>query len=114
VALLTRQGGYLRISLSGKEELGALKRSFSIPLDQVINIARVSDLWVHLRGIRAPGTGFPSVIMLGTTRYQGKKDFNAVYGHKPGFVVTLIGNEFMRILITECAGQIELEQATTS
>jgi hypothetical protein len=114
VALLIPQGGYLRVSMSGKEELGALKKSFSVPLHQVINIARVSDLWVHLRGIRAPGTGFPGVIMLGTTRYQGKKDFNAVYGHKPGFVVTLSGNEFTRILITESAAQITLEQVTAS
>ncbi len=100
--------------MSGKEELGSLKRSFSVPLKQVINIARVSDLWVHLRGIRAPGTGFPGVIMLGTTRYQGIKDFNAVYGHKPGFVVTLSASEFTRILITECSGQIALEQVSAS
>lgn len=114
MALLIPQGGYLRVSMARKEELGALKWSFSVPLKQVINIARVSDLWVHLRGIRAPGTGFPGVIMLGTTRYQGKKDFNAVYGHKPGFVVTLSGNEFTRILITESAGQIALEQVSAS
>ena len=111
MAFLIPQGRYLRVSLSRKEELGALRRSFSLRLDQVINIARVDDLWVHLRGIRAPGTGFPGVIMLGTTRYQGKKDFNAVYGHKPGFVVTLEGCEFARILITESEGQTTLEQA---
>ena len=114
MALLIPQGGNLQVSLAGKEELGALKRSFSVPLDQVINIARVGDLWVHLRGIRAPGTGLPGVIMLGTTRYQGKKDFNAVYLRKPGYVVTLNGDEFSRILITECMGQIALEQVTVS
>jgi hypothetical protein len=48
--------------------------------------------------------------MLGTTRYQGKKDFNAVYKRKPGHVVTLDGSEFTRLLITDCAGQIALEQ----
>jgi hypothetical protein len=114
VALLIPQGDYLQVSLSGKEELGALKRSFAIPLNQVVNIARVGDLWVHLRGIRAPGTGFPGVIMLGTTRYQGKKDFNAVYKHKPGYVVTLNDSEFTRILITECAGQTALEQVAVN
>ena len=114
MALLIPQGEYLRVSLSGKEELGALKKSFTIPLNQVANIARVSDLWVHLRGIRAPGTGFPGVIMLGTTRYQGMKDFNAVYRHKPGHVVTLNNSEFTRILITECAGQTALEHVAVN
>ncbi len=114
MALLISQDGLLQVSLAGKEELGAFKKSFSVPLDQVSNIARVSDLWVHLRGIRAPGTGWPGVIMLGTTRYQGKKDFNAVYRHKPGFVVTLDGNDFARILITESAGQVVLEQVASS
>ncbi len=88
------------MALARKEEIGALKKSFSIPWSQVTNIARVDDLWSHLRGIRAPGTGLPGVIMLGTTRYEGLKDFNAVYGHKPGFVVTLNGNEFARVLVT--------------
>jgi hypothetical protein len=110
VALLIPQGAFLQVSLSGKEELGALKKSFAIPLNQVLHIARVDDLWFHLRGIRAPGTGIPGLIMLGTTRYQGKKDFNAVYKRKPGHVVTLDGSEFTRLLITDCAGQIALEQ----
>lgn len=90
----------LRVSLSAKEEFFGLKKSFVVPWLQIINIAQVDDLWVHLRGIRAPGTGFPNVIMLGTTRYQGKKDFNAVYGHRPGFVVTLTGHSFARVLAT--------------
>ncbi len=114
MALLIPQGEYLQVFLSRKEEWGALKRSFSIPLNQVINIARVSNVWEHLRGIRAPGTGLPGLIMLGTTRYQGKKDFNAVYKHKPGYVVTLDGSEFTRILITECGGQIALERMTVN
>ena len=90
----------LRIELSGREQFFGLKRSFEIPWLQVLNIAQVPDLWVHLRGIRAPGTGFPGVIMLGTTRYRGHKDFNAVYGHKPGVVISLIGNPFTRVLLT--------------
>lgn len=114
MALLIARDSFLQVSLSGVEELGAFKKSFSVPLDQVSNIARVSDLWVHVSGIRAPGTGLPDVSMLGTTRYQGKKDFNVVYGHKPGLVVTLSGNDFARILITECAGQFALEQVASN
>lgn len=100
MALLRESAAGLHIELSGKEEVFGLKRSFGIPWSQVLNIAQVPDLWVHLRGIRAPGTGLPGVIMLGTTRYQGHKDFNVVYGHKPGVVITLLGNQFTRVLLT--------------
>ena len=100
MATLTKTPRGLNVVLSGKEEFFGLKKSFEIPWEQVLNIASVSDLWEHRRGIRAPGTGFPGVIMLGTTRYQGHKDFNAIYGHKPGVVITLNGNEFSRVLLT--------------
>ena len=69
---------------------------------------------MHVIGIRAPGTGLPGVSMLGTTRYQGKKDFNVVYGHKPGLVVTLSGIDFARILITKSAGQFALKQVASN
>lgn len=91
----------LKVSLSAREEFFGLKRSFIIPRANVLNVARVADVWVHLRGIRAPGTGLPGVIMLGTTRYRGGKDFNAVYGHKPGVVITLSDFPYRRVLLTD-------------
>lgn len=100
MAQLVTEGSNLAIRMSQREEFFALKRSFTVPWSHVVNIAQVGDVWVHLRGLRAPGTGFPGVIMLGTTRYQGKKDFCAVYGHKPGLVVTLVGNAFERVLLS--------------
>ncbi len=99
----------LRVQLSTREEFFGFTRSFTIPWAQIINIAEVTDLWVQLRGIRAPGTGLPGVIMLGTTRYQGKKDYNAVYGHKPGFVISLSGNPFCRVLLTNTDNQVRPE-----
>ena len=103
----------LEVALAPKEEIFGLKKSFTIPWKEIVNIAEVTDLWVHIRGIRAPGTGFPGVIMLGTTRYQGKKDFNAVYGHKPGFVISLTGGLYARVLATNTQNQPK-PQAPTS
>ncbi len=95
----------LQVALTPQEAIFGLKQSFTIPWIQIVNIAEVTDLWVHIRGIRAPGTGSPGVIMLGTTRYQGKKDFNAVYGHKPGFVISLTGGPYTRVLVTNMQNQ---------
>ncbi len=50
--------------------------------------------------MRAPGTGIPWVIMLGTTRGSFGKDFCAVYGRAPAVVMELEGAPFSRCLVT--------------
>jgi len=90
----------LTLAMSKWERLGSLHGDFSIPWQQVDSISRVEDLWVQLRGIRAPGTGIPGVVMLGTTRSKGGKDFCAVYRHRPGLVVELKNELFARLLVT--------------
>ena len=44
----------------------------------------VDDPWPELRGMRAPGTGLPNVIAVGTRRGGFGKDFAAVHGNGPG------------------------------
>jgi hypothetical protein len=53
-----------------------------------------------LRGIRAPGTGLPGVIALGTWRYRGGKDFAALYRGGPALVIELDGAEYRRLLVS--------------
>jgi hypothetical protein len=53
-----------------------------------------------MRGLRAPGTGIPGVIMLGTTRWKGVRDFDAVYRNRPGVVVELEGASYGRFVVT--------------
>lgn len=93
-----------RVQLSRREALGALRwrTPVTAPLRAILSMEPVDDAWEHLRGIRAPGTGFPGVIMLGTTRAHGEKDFCAVYGHTPGLVVSLdpAESEFARWVIS--------------
>jgi hypothetical protein len=54
MAQLVMEGSDLAIRMSQREEFFALKRSFTVPLSHVVNIAKVDDVWVHLRGLRAP------------------------------------------------------------
>jgi hypothetical protein len=101
VARLVVDGGDLVVRLSLLEKLGAFAgHNPRVPLTAV-QIARVSeDPWRDLRGMRAPGTGFPGVIMLGTTRGKGVHDFAAVYGHRRGVVVDLKGARWTRFVIS--------------
>jgi hypothetical protein len=94
----TTQG--LILKLSRWERLGSLHSDLMIPWENVESISSVEDLWSQLRGIRAPGTGIPGVIMLGTARYRGAKDFCAVYKHHPGVIVVTKNEAYARLLVT--------------
>ena len=90
----------VRIHLSALEQAGAMHGDLSVPIDNIAAVTAHTDLWENLRGMRAPGTGIPGVIMLGTTRSKGAKDFCAVYGHKPGLLLETRDFEFARVLVS--------------
>jgi len=71
-----------------------------VPLSAVTSVRVVDDAWPELRGIRAPGTGLPEVIAVGTRRGGFGKDFAAVHGKGPAVVVELTGAEFGRLVVT--------------
>jgi hypothetical protein len=71
-----------------------------VPLSAVRSVRAVDDPWPELRGLRAPGTGIPGVIALGTRRGGFGKDFAAVYHHRPAVVVDLEGADFSRLVVT--------------
>jgi hypothetical protein len=88
VAGLDVEGDSVVVRLSLLERLGAFVASEPRTPVAAVETVRVSDdPWSELRGIRAPGTGWPGVIALGTRRYSGGRDFVAVYGRKQKAVV---------------------------
>jgi len=101
MARLTVDREDLVLDLSGLEELEGFHRSIRVPISTVRDIRSVDDPWPELRGIRAPGTGLPGVIAVGTRRGTGIKDFAAVHGTAPAVVVELDGAEFGRLVVTE-------------
>ena len=50
--------------------------------------------------MRAPGTGWPGTIALGTWRHDGVKDFCAVYRKGPGVVVELDNATYARLVVS--------------
>jgi hypothetical protein len=100
VAKLQVEGDELVVTMHTTEELGAFHGPVRVPLAAVQSVRSVDDPWAELRGLRAPGTGIPGVIALGTLRGTFGKDFVAVYHHRPGVVVELQGAEFSRLVVT--------------
>jgi len=91
--------GGLVVELSELEKIGAFRGDVRVPLTAVRDVRVAEDPRLELRGMRAPGTGFPGVIALGSRRGQGH-DFAAVYRNRPAVVVDLDGAEFDRLVIT--------------
>ena len=102
MARVTREGNELILQLSFWEKLGALNSSPRTSLDSIEKIEFIDQLWGSstLRGVRAPGTAFPYVVLLGTLRGRGYKDFVAMVGRGEGVVITLKSGPFARWIFT--------------
>jgi hypothetical protein len=114
MAKILKIGGELILELSIWEKLGALHDSPRVPADSVEKVEFIEQLWGSstLRGIRAPGTALPYVILLGTLRGRGYKDFVAMSGRGEGVVVTLKSGPFARWIFTLKQPKADLEALT--
>jgi len=101
VADLRTDGGELVLHLRTLEKAeGFHGGDIRIPLSAVTAVRVVDTAWPELRGVRAPGTGVPDVIAVGTRRGGFGKDFAAVHGKGPAVVVELEGAEYGHLIVT--------------
>lgn len=102
MAKVIDDGKTLTLTLSPLEKLGAFHGNLSVDKSQVTSIEEAQTPWdlSILRGIRAPGTGIPFVIMLGTLRHRQGKDFAAVYKKRPVRIYNLKDAPYKRWIVT--------------
>jgi hypothetical protein len=98
MARVVVNGDRVRFELSLWEKLGAFANSQEISLSGIESVEVVPNPWTSqvLKGVRAPGTGIPFVVLLGTMRYRGGKDLCAIYKRRPSAVVTLKSGPYKR------------------
>ena len=94
------EGAELVLRMGMLEKAEGFHGDIRVPLRAVTSVRVVDDAWPDLRGMRAPGTGLPDVIAVGTRRGGFGKDFAAVHGKGPAVVVELAGCEFERLIVT--------------
>ncbi len=115
MAHLVINGDKVQFKLSFAESLGAFARSQEIAISEIDSVEVVPNPWTSqvLKGVRAPGTGIPFVVLLGTMRYRGGKDLCAVYKRRPNAIVTLKSGPYKRwIFEIKDMGEIDaLKQA---
>ena len=100
MADLDVEGDELVVHLRAIEKAEGAHGDIRVPLSAVTAVRSVDDPWPELRGIRAPGTGLPNVIAVGTRRGNFGKDFAAVHGKGPAVVVELEGAAYSRLVVT--------------
>jgi hypothetical protein len=100
LATVTISAPFLHLRLSLLEKLEAFHGDLSVALSSIREVRAVPNAWPELRGIRAPGTGIPGVIAVGTRRGNFGKDFAVVHGPGPAIVIELEGEPFARLVVT--------------
>jgi hypothetical protein len=112
VADLDVEGDELVLHMRTLEKAEGVHGDIRVPLSAVTAVRFVEDPWPELRGIRAPGTGLPGVIAVGTRRGGFGKDFAAVHGKGPAVVVELDGAEYGRLVVTSDDAAIRAQTIT--
>jgi hypothetical protein len=115
VAIVKVVGEEIILELSFWERVGALHSSPRVSLNAVTKVEFIDNLWSNkvLRGVRAPGTGIPYKVLLGTMRGRSSRDFTALKGRGPGVLITLSEGPFERWIFTLRQPRSELESLLT-
>ena len=103
MAKVLEEGNNLRLSLTFWEKIGSFHKDLEVPKDKLKSKKVHQNPWTKevLKGVRAPGTGIPYLILLGTMRYKGGKDFTAIYKRKPVTVYEFKDATYKRWIVTE-------------
>ena len=100
MARLEIDGDDLVLRLSTLEKLGAFRGDVRVPLSDVRDVTITDDPFREGRGLRAPGTGWPGRIALGTFRRRHGHEIYAFYRRRPAVVVALRGTRPGRLIVT--------------
>jgi hypothetical protein len=115
VAIVKVVGEEIILELSFWERVGALHSSPRVSLNAVTKVEFIDNLWSNkvLRGVRAPGTGIPYKVLLGTMRGREFRDFAAIKGRGAGVEICLNEGPFERWVFTLRQPKSEIESLLT-
>ena len=102
MAILIIDGGELSLKLSPLEQVAACWPVPKALVGQVESVEFVENLWTTqvLQGVRAPGTAFPYVVLIGVMRRLKTKDFCVIKRKKPGVIITFSSGPYQRWIYT--------------
>ena len=103
MAHVIEEKGELILKLSLRERIFALHSSPRANASDLVSTTDSTNPWSAevLRGVRSPGTAIPYVVLLGTMRFKGGKDFTAIYKRGPVKVYEFSAGEFKRWIVSQ-------------
>ena len=103
MAKVIESANQLQLKLSVLEKIFALHGDIWVDKSLLTKKVTVENPWRRevIKGIRAPGTAIPFVVLLGTMRYRGGKDFTAIYKKSPVTIYEFENTSYNRWIITE-------------
>jgi len=99
MARVTVDGGDLVVDVEGMDKLWALKSRLTIPLANVRGATADPGIVREGKGIRAPGTYLPGVIVAGTFHDDGERVFWDVHDSAKAVVIQLADERYSRLII---------------
>jgi hypothetical protein len=114
--MLKLEGEFLRYDMNWLENVGAFSRDPKAKISSLQSVTRHQNPWTVevLRGIRAPGTGFPFLIMLGTMWHRRGRDFCVVYKRNPVLILEFNGPGFKRWVIPDTPENLDVLRSASS
>ena len=93
----------LQLKLSVLEKIFALHGDIWVDKSLLIKKVMVEKPWRRevIKGFRAPGAAIPFVVLLGTMRYRGGKDFTAIYNRKAVDIYEFKDSAYKRWIVTK-------------
>ena len=103
MAKVIESANQLQLKLSVLEKIFALHGDIWVDKRLLTKKVMVENSWHRsvIKGFRAPGAAIPFVVLLGTMRYRGGKDFTAIYKKKPVEVFEFSNAPFKKWIVTK-------------
>ena len=93
----------LHLKLSVLEKIFALHGDIWVDKRLLTKKVMVENPWRRdvIKGFRAPGAAIPFVVLLGTMRYRGGKDFTAIYKRRAVDIYEFKNSAYRRWILTK-------------
>ncbi len=103
MAKVIESANQLQLKLSMLEKIFALHGDIWVDKSLLTNKVMIENPWRRsvIKGFRAPGAAIPFVVLLGTMRYRGGKDFTAIYNRRAVNIYEFKGGAHKRWIVTK-------------
>jgi hypothetical protein len=99
MAMIRIEGDDLVVEIEGLDKLWALKSRLVIPLANVRGATADAGATKEPKGLRAPGTHVPGVLVAGTFHVDGERVFWDVHDATKAVVIELADQRYARLIV---------------